>query len=191
MLTTNFKISGTFSNHFDIENWRHIQFKHHKNPEEEELKHNEKCSSAAGCYCFMLLDPFCNMRKASYLDASTMYEVPLNCLQQFRGPKKLRSCSRDLAASAGAEAIADLLLSTEIYTTSTRYRLARELYATGRQPMSEGSFCWVQPANGDLIDISNRHRVRNAAGPCIVVRKRDRTATICIVRLEPTEVIQC
>lgn len=115
-----------------------------------------------------------------------MYEVPLDCSQHFRGPKKLQICSVFLAAVAGAEAIADLLPSTEIYTTSTKNRLARNLYDAGRQSMAEGSFCWVQPVNGDLIDISGHHRVRHAAGPCIVTRKRDRTATICILRLDPT-----
>lgn len=129
----------------------------------------------------MLLDPSGKMRKASYIDASTMYEVPMNCLQRFRGIMKIQRCSLALAAGAAAEAIADLLSSTNIYTTNTKDRLARKLYDAGTQVVSEGRFCWVQPANGHLTDTSGHHHVRNAAGPCIVVRIDGQTARIRIL----------
>lgn len=174
------QISGTLSSHSDTENMRHIMFKRHRNIGEEEAKHTEKCSRESGCRLFMLLQPFGRMQKLSYVNATRVYEVPLNCLQRTtHEQKEVQICSMYLAATAAAEAIADLLLHTQIYGIRDRIPALLRPIST-REEVPEGRFCWVQPDNGHFLD-NKGFGLRNTGGPCVVLYKNSETAIVCMV----------
>ena len=131
----------------------------------------------------MQLDPFGTMPKPSIVNVFRVYEIPLSCLQRFLLPTKVQWCSLFVAGQTAAEGSAEQLLSSAIYTTEVRQTLFTTLRSADERGMS-GRFCWVQPVEGELVVRDKHYRIRNAAGPAIIIELRGCTAVICVVRLD-------
>jgi len=80
------------------------------------------------------------MCKASYISPSTMYQAPMSYVQEVRELKRVQRCSLAFAVGVAAGEIADTLLSTDVYTMSTKLGFAEKLYDAGKKGWQKAAF---------------------------------------------------
>lgn len=118
------------------------------------------------------------MRKASYINATHVHEVPLSCLRRVHGSHKfLRPCSVQNMERLAACGIADLLRKSRLYNGLQADRALA--ISNGATECRKGAFCWVAPQN-NILKVSGNNQTYGGSGPCIVVEVNQSTVKICM-----------
>ncbi|KAK5953362.1 hypothetical protein OHC33_005306 [Knufia fluminis] len=119
------------------------------------------------------------MRKASYINATHVHEVPLSCLRRVHGSHKfLRPCSVQNMERLAACGIADLLRKSRLYNGLQADRALA--ISNGATECRKGAFCWVAPQN-NILKVSGNNQTYGGSGPCIVVEVNQSTVKICMI----------
>lgn len=122
------------------------------------------------------------MIKCCYLNADKIYELPLSALQHTTGQRRRLTYPSALhARRMAAEAIADALLRTTLYSGTFKSHMATfPPHVTAKWQNLEGLLCYVQPTDG-MLEAPGGNAFFRAAGPCVIIQSYPTSCTVCLV----------